>query len=565
MENVPGSSVDLVTRLEGFAADTPDRPLYVELLDGVTESGRLTAAELRDRSAAVAAALGEAGIGHGDVALLIATRPLEFLVGLFGCMRAGVIAAPISFPRRPEHLQSRLEPVRANAGAVAIVAGSPQGEAEKTALELLTEGSLPVVSTESAAPAALPPITVGDVAYLQYTSGSTSEPRGVIVTHANLLDNLEVNRILLGYDEDSVNVSWCPLTHDMGLIMGALPSVGYGIQSVLMPPGAFIRRPLAWLRAVDTYRGTHGYSPNFGYDLCVDRSTADERAAIDLSSVKSFVNGAEPVRRATRDRFIDAFAPSGFREQAHSPSYGLAEASVLVSSSGFQGPGVVLWVDAAELENDRVVLREKGDEGVRELCADGVVGPGFDARIVDPLTGHELPPDRVGELWLRGPSICAGYWNRPEATEEGFGGRLADDDGAPFMRTGDLAFMYDGELVICGRMKDLIVIRGRNLHPQDIEAIAEESHAAVRRGGSAAFRVERETGEELILVAEVDGEVEESEVSKAIAQAVLTEFEVKVHDVLLVGPQGIPKTSSGKKQRSATREIWRQTRDPADS
>lgn len=561
-----GAHDDIVTRLVALAASDPDRLLYVELLDGVHESGRLTASQLRDDAAALAASLGDAGVRPGEVALLIATRPLEFLVGLFGCMWAGVIAAPISFPRRPDHLVSRLEPVRANAGAVAVVAGTPQGEAERQVLDLLTQGTLAVVPTHPAAPAATSaaPYEPREIAYLQYTSGSTSEPRGVIVTHANLTDNLDVCRSLLRYRHDSVNVSWCPLTHDMGLIMGALPSVGFGFLSVLMPPSVFVRRPLAWLRAIETYAGTHGYSPNFGYDLCVDRSTPEERAAIDLSSARCLVNGAEPVRRATRDRFVDAFAASGFAAGAHAPSYGLAEASVLVTSTPPRNPGSVLWVDAAALEENRVVLRDKGDDGVRELCSDGVIGPRYDARIVDPVTSRELPPDRVGELWLRGPSISPGYWNREEATAATFGGVLDGDDGGQFLRTGDLAFVLGGEIVICGRAKDLIVIRGRNLHPQDIEATAEEAHDAVRRGGSAAFRVEHEGVEAMVVVAEVDGEPDEHTVSAAIGEAVLREFEVGVHDVLLVGPQGIPKTSSGKKQRAATRAIWQRARGLSD-
>jgi acyl-CoA synthetase (AMP-forming)/AMP-acid ligase II len=270
---------DLVERLNELADAAPDRVLYIELLNGVDESARLTAAELRDRAAMLAGSLAQGGVRQGDVVLMIATPPCEFIVALFGCLWAGVIPAPISFPRRVEHLTSRLEPVRANAEAVAVVAAPAHQAAEQKVLEVLTEGELPVFSTlaEGAEPMRAP-VEDCEIAYLQYTSGSTSEPRGVIVTHDNLMANLEADRVLLHLDARSINVSWCPLTHDMGLIMGALSSIYLGMLSVLMPPVAFIRRPLAWLRAFDRYRGTHGYSPNFGFDLCADRSSEEERA-----------------------------------------------------------------------------------------------------------------------------------------------------------------------------------------------------------------------------------------------------------------------------------------------
>ena len=556
-ESYRSLSGDLIDRLIDLAERSPDLVLFIELMDGANESARLTAAELRDGAVAVAASITNRGIKRDDVVLLIATPPLEFLIGLFGCMWAGVIAAPVSFPRRPEHVESRLEPVRANAGAVGIVAATPQGEAEQGVLELLTGGELPVVLIAADAPdAPIPPASERDIAYLQYTSGSTSDPRGVIVTHNNLIANLDVCAALMDFREDSVNVSWCPLTHDMGLIMGAFPSIGFGMLSVLMPPVAFIRRPMSWLRAVDRYRGTHGYSPNFGYDLCVDRSSAEERAELDLTSARCFINGAEPVRRRTRDRFLDAFEPSGFSPTAISAGYGLAESSVLVTATPQDSSGLVVWVDGKALEQNEVVLRDEGDDGVRELCADGVLGPGYDARVVNPSTFEELPSDRVGELCLRGPSVCPGYWNREAETREAFGVTIDGDSDGPYLRTGDLAFFHEDELVICGRAKDLIVMRGRNLYPQDIELTAELAHEAVRDGGSAAFTIDDDMGETLAVVAEVDGDPDVAEVSSAIKEAVLREFEVHVADVLLVAPYRVPKTSSGKKQRNATRRLW---------
>jgi len=552
---------DVIERVLELADRAPERPLYIELFDGSEESARLTARELRDRAANLAGVLAEGGVKPGDVVLMIATPPCEFLVALVGCMWAGVIAAPIAFPRRVEHLKTRLEPVRANAGAVAVVAAPASKEAEREVLDVLTEGTLPVFSTDAKASQPMAePIAERDIAYLQYTSGSTSEPRGVIVDHSNLMANLETIRQLLSMEEDSINVSWCPLTHDMGLIMGALPSIYLGMLSVLMPPGAFIRRPLLWLKAFDRYRGTHGYSPNFGYDLLVDRSKPEQRAELDLSSVKVLVNGAEPVRRRTGDRLNEAYAVAKLSPNAHAPSYGLAEASVLVSATPATRQGRVFTVDAAALEqNELVFVDADANVQVRELCGDGVLGKEYDARIVDPETLEDLGEGRIGELWIKGPSVCRGYWKRDEMTKDAFGARTKDGDG-PFLRTGDLAFIKDGELVICGRAKDLIVIHGRNLYPQDIELEVELSHDAVRSGGSAAFAVEEDDEEALVVVAEVDGEPDEDEVKAAINGAVLREFELRLKDVMLVPPLTVPKTSSGKKQRRATRKLWAEAR-----
>ncbi|HEY1650805.1 MAG TPA: fatty acyl-AMP ligase [Acidimicrobiales bacterium] len=554
---------DAIDHLLERAECTPDQVLFVELMDGVNESARLTAAQLRDRAAEVASALGKAGIKQGDVAILIAGPPTDFLIGLMGCLWAGVIAAPVAFPRRAEHLTTRLEPVRANAGAVAVVAGTPQGDAERSVLELLTEGELPVISTSSTAITTAPPVGDRDVAYLQYTSGSTSDPKGVIVTHENLIANLGAITQLLDVRHDSVIVSWCPLTHDMGLVMGALPSLFFGCPAVLMPPGAFIRRPMSWMRALSAWGGTHGYSPNFGYDLCVDRSTPEERAELDLSSVRCLINGAEPVRHPTRDRFVEAFAPAGLRPEAHTAAYGLAEATVLVSASPLDGSDMVFWVDGTALERDRVVDADAGAAGARPLVGDGIPASQYDLRIVDPETRSVLPDDRVGELWARGPSVSPGYWLRPESTLDTFGTEIVGDEGGPYMRTGDLAFVRDGQIVICGRAKDLIVIHGRNIHPHDVELTAEMAHEAVRRGGAAAFSVEENGVEALVIVVEVDGDPDNAEITSAVRTVLLREFEVHVADVLLVGPQGIPKTSSGKKQRSMTRTLWQEARKAA--
>ncbi|MEY2446742.1 MAG: hypothetical protein QOH79_218 [Acidimicrobiaceae bacterium] len=559
----PDLSGDVIDRLDQLAAIDADRVLIVELIDGAEESASLSAGSLRARADAVSVQLAERGVAAGDVVLLIATSPVECLVGLFGCMRSGVIAAPIAFPRRPEHLDTRLEPVRANAGAVAVLAGSAQDDAEREVLALLAKGELPVLRTDvPVLDGDRPPGVAGsarDIAYLQYTSGSTSDPKGVIVTHDNLVANFGCIAERLGVDHRSVIVNWNPLTHDMGLIMGALPAIAYGASVVLMPPGAFIRRPLSWLRAIDRHRGTHGYSPNFGYDLLVERTTSEQRAELDLSCMTCLLNGAEQVRLRTRERFFDVFAPSGIRRSAWRTAWGLAESTVLVSATPVGASAPVLWVDAAALEDRRVIVVPEGTRGARSLCGDGVAASGYDVAIVDESTSVRVPYDRVGEVWLRGPSVSPGYWKRPDETAAAFGARIADEGDEPWLRTGDLAFLLDDEIVFCGRLKDLIVLNGRNLHPQDIELTAGLAHDAVRPGGVAAFPIDADDGEAIVVLVEVEDpgdEVVAAEVRTAVRRAVLREFEVRVADVALVGPRGVPKTSSGKVQRVASREIY---------
>jgi acyl-CoA synthetase (AMP-forming)/AMP-acid ligase II len=278
--------------------------------------------------------------------------------------------------------------------------------------------------------------------------------------------------------------------------------------------------------------------------------------------MRVWLNGGEPVRADTGGRFLDAFAVAKVAPRSYTPAYGLAEATVLVSATRPDSPGTVLRVDAAALERNEVVLVEPDESGARTVCGDGVAAPGQEIAIVDPARSTPVAPGTVGEVWLRGPSVCPGYWKRPVETADTFGGRIVGDDRGPWLRTGDLGFMHGDELVICGRVKDLIIVHGRNIHPQDIEFVAEFAHPAVRLGAAAAFAVQDAGGGDVpVIIAEVDGEPDTDEVRAAISTAVRREFELHVADVLLVGPRQVPKTSSGKKQRTASRALWQRARD----
>jgi acyl transferase domain-containing protein len=350
-------------------------------------------------------------------------------------------------------------------------------------------------------------------------------------------------------------VSWLPLFHDMGLIGNVLQALYVGVPCILMAPAAFLQQPLRWLQAISHYRATTSGAPNFAYDLCVSKITPEQRASLDLSSWTVAFNGAEPVRADTLDRFTTAFAPCGFRREAFYPCYGMAEATLFVSGGLPSDPPLLYQVDRVALEQNRVIAAT--DEQARTLVSCGRSWLDQQLVIVDPESRSACPPGQVGEIWVAGPSVAQGYWNRPEQTQETFQAYLADGHAGPFLRTGDLGHLQDGELFITGRLKDLMIIRGRNHHPQDIELTVEQSHPALRAGCGAAFAIEIEGSEQLVVAQEVRRDqlrkLDTEDVIGAIRQAIAEQHELQVHTVLLLKTNSIPRTSSGKIQRHACR------------
>ncbi|HYH79591.1 MAG TPA: beta-ketoacyl synthase N-terminal-like domain-containing protein, partial [Longimicrobium sp.] len=393
------------------------------------------------------------------------------------------------------------------------------------------------------------------LAFLQYTSGSTATPKGVMVSHGNLLHNLRLLQEGWRQGDDAVVVSWLPLFHDMGLIGNVLEAVHLGAPCVLMSPAAFLQRPFRWLQAVSRYGATLSGGPNFAFDLAVRRTTPEERAELDLSRWSAAFNGAEPVRRDTMERFHEAFAPCGLRAEALQPGYGLAEATLVVSAGRTLGaPPLYTSFQAAALEENRLV--EDDGPGARDLVGCGRVVGGQTVAIVDPDTRLACEPGRVGEIWLQGPSVAGGYWGRPQETEETFAATLAGGEGGPFLRTGDLGFVHGGELFVAGRAKDLVIVRGRNHYPQDLELTAERAHPGVRAGCGAAFTLDVGGEERLALVCELERQHlrgDHAAVAAAVRQAVVEEHDVQPHRVVLLKTGGITKTTSGKIQRRACR------------
>lgn len=555
----------LVELLLTRAQHRPERCAYTFLADGENETGHLTYGELDGRARVIAAWLQSQGL-TGERALLLYPPGLEYVSAFWGCLYAGVIAVP-AYPPHRNRPMPRLSAIAADAEAAVVL----------TTAEILTEVNQRVQqmpdlralcwqSTNTLdgdlMSAWRDPESGGDtLAFLQYTSGSTAAPKGVMVSHANLVANQRMIQQAMSHDEELVLVSWLPPYHDMGLIGNLLQPIYVGGRSVSMPPVAFLKKPLLWLTEISRHQGrvTSG-APNFAYDLCVSRTSPEQRASLDLSRWRVAYNGSEPVRKETIERFTESFAPAGFRPEAMYPCYGLAEATLIVTGGRSASRPVFLTVQKAALEEHAVVAATGADDAVQSLVGCGRTILDQQIVIAHPETLAECAPGQIGEIWVAGPNVTKGYWNRSEETAQAFDAYLSRSGGGPFLRTGDLGFLDHGELFITGRLKDLIIIAGRNIYPQDVELTSEKSHAAVQPGASAAFAVTASGPEQLGVALEVKREhcqkLDPDEVVAAVRQAVAAEHQVRVERVILVRPAGIPKTSSGKIQRRLCRSKW---------
>ena len=495
----------------------------------------------------------------GDRALLLYPAGLEFIAAFLGSLYAGVIAVP-AYPHRT---LSRLEGIAKNAECRFVLTNSAflklsrSLEEQAPALRSAQWVATSEILNESAPEWTPPGISEETLAFLQYTSGSTGQPKGVMVSHGNVLHNESL--IQRGFATHSAMhvVGWLPLYHDMGLIGNVLQPLFAGASCTFMPPMAFLQRPLRWLRAVSQFRGTVSGGPNFAFDLCVSKLAPGEN--LDLSSWKTAFNGSEPVRKDTLDRFTSAFMPFGFRREAFLSCYGLAEATLFVSGTR-PGLSPESRTYAAEtLERNRVIETAAAGTGSRTLVCAGENQLEMSVLIVDPQSCERCADGEVGEIWISGPSVAKGYWNQPEQTRDIFAARLAQDsDGdGTYLRTGDLGFVVGGQLFVTGRLKDLIILQGRNFYPQDIELTAQMAHPAVKPGACVAFSSESDGEERLVVLAEVSLQLpHRQQIVQAIRAAILDEYGVPVHILGLLPPRTIPKTSSGKLQRSACQKSF---------
>ena len=545
--------------------------------DGEREEARVDYAELDRRARAVGAKLQELH-ARGERALLLYPPGLDFVAAFFGCLYSSVVAVPAypPHPARPELTLPKLQGILADSQAKFVLTTTPI--LTKVAPLFARDEQLRWLATDAMDHVLdwkETHVAPDDLAFLQYTSGSTSAPKGVMVSHRNLLENSAYIHYGFQHTPESVSVTWLPAYHDMGLIDGIVQPVYGGFTGYVMPQTSFLQRPLRWLQAISRYRATHRGGPNFAYEHCVNKIRPEQRSGLDLSCWRVAYNGAEPVREDTLRRFAASFKECGFRADAFYPAYGLAEATLKVA--GARSP-VICKLESAPLEENLLVEASASSESqnVRTLVSSGRMDLGTRVVIVEASSLTECAKGRVGEVWVSGAGVAQGYWNRPELSEQTFRARLSDTGDGPFLRTGDLGFIKDGELFITGRLKDLIIIGGRNHYPQDIELTAEQCHPALRSGCTAAFSVDVEAEERLVIAAEFDprsmrvvaqGDASGAAVRRvaaeewkfvktAVLRAVSDNFGLHVHELVLLKVGGVPKTSSGKIKRQECRKKY---------
>ena len=535
----------------------------------------LTWSQLGARVHAVAARLQQIA-ARGDRIAILTPQGVDYVVAFFAVIEAGAIAVPLFAPELPGHSE-RLDAVLTDAEPTVVLTTTAAAEAVHTFLRTRPRATRPRLVAVDAVPDSVGqafagvPIGSDDIAYLQYTSGSTRTPAGVEITHRAVCTNVLQMIMSVGLDHNIRSVSWLPLFHDMGLLMIMFPALCGG-HITLMSPLAFVRRPGRWMRELacredgDGAR-TFAAAPNFAFDLAAQRGLPGPGEELDLSNVAGLINGSEPVSMASIERFTAAFAPYGLPANAIKPSYGMAEATLFVSTVDPAAMPTAVWLDRVKLgEGIAEPVSETHPDAVPQVSCGSVARSQW-AAVVDPQTGAELPDGRVGEIWLHGDNVGRGYWRNPEQTELTFGNKLqtrlpsaGHADGVPvdgtWLRTGDLGVYLDGHLFITGRIKDLVILDGRNHYPQDIEATAAAASTAVRDGYVAAFSVPGDTAEQLVIVAErapASGRVDPGPVVADIRAAVSRRHSLPIADVRLVAAGTIPRTTSGKLARRACR------------
>ena len=566
----------LVDILRYRAAHQSEQIAYTFLVDGESQEVSLTYQQLDQQARAIASQL-QSFCQLGERALLLYPPGLDYIAAFFGCLYGGVIAVP-AYPPRPKRSLLRLQAIIKDAQPTLALTTNPILSSLEQRLDhapqLETIGWLATdeLNYNYANDWKEVNLSSDTIAFLQYTSGSTAAPKGVMVSHGNLIHNSAAIYQYFQHSDHSKVVTWLPLYHDMGLIGGVLQPLYGGFPATVMSPFMFLQRPLRWLETIAQTGATSSGGPNFAYDLCMRKIKPDQLPTLDLSSWDVAFNGAEPINPQTLEQFATTFAPWGFRREAFYPCYGMAEATLIVSGGLKTAPPVTKIVQSAALEKNQVISEQVEGQNTRTLVGCGQTIPEQTIAIIDPEKLTPCSPTQVGEIWVSGASIAQGYWNQSQMTQEAFHASL-NNTTEPFLRTGDLGFLADGELFVTGRLKDVIIINGRNHYPQDIELSVEQCHPAIRPTGTAAFSVVVSGEEQLVVVAELEhryfrelqrankatnnsnqpGHVEIKDVIASVRRAISQHHDLQVYEVLLLKPGTISKTSSGKIQRHACR------------
>ncbi len=567
-------NLDTLVDLVSYRAESqPEQTAYTFLVDGEKEAISLTYGELEILAKTIAAQL-QAVCRPGDRALLLYPPGLEYIAAFFGCLFAGIVAIP-AYPPKPNRSIVRIQRIIANAGVeIALTTNSVKTNLERCYTYAPELKNLQLLISDrplSQQPSQWqkPKLDGNSLAFLQYTSGSTAEPKGVAIAHDNLLHNLAAIYRCFQHSRTSKGVIWLPPYHDMGLIGGVLQPLYGGFPVTLMSPLMFLQNPLRWLQAISRFQATTSGGPSFAYDLCLRKIRPTQLEDLDLSSWQVAFNGAEPVDYKVIQAFSEYFAPAGFRPEAFYPCYGMAESTLLIAGGSCQEKVKIKTIQASELQFDRATVGKIEDgQKVRHLVSCGSSIPDQTIIIVDPQKSTQRAEGEIGEIWVKGPSVARGYWQDREKTKQNFAAYLADRQDGPFLRTGDLGFILNGELFCTGRLKDMIIINGRNYYPQDIEKTVEQNHPEIRPHCSAVFSYPIAGDEKLAIAVEIERSYHRAqknqanstkeilsteELIKSIRKVIFVYHELQVHTTLLLKPGSIPKTPSGKIKRYATR------------
>ncbi len=547
----------IIDFLDKHALDQPDRIAFRHFTDDNKPAEEITFQMLQQKARKLAGVIQSKDM-QGERALLMYQNSVDYIISFFACLYAGVIAIP-GYPPKINKKDDRMDAILDNSQARLLLTTEKNFESiskhNPGFIDKVDYVNCQAIHLNEEVDNYTPlGITADDLAFLQYTSGSTGSPKGVMVTHGNIVANLSTLDELLQHGDESVVVSWLPFFHDLGLIYCVLMPVYRRLTCVFLTPFSFIQKPLRWFQAISKYRGTHIAAPTFGYELCLKKVNTDVFEAIDLSSIEAAFIGAEKVRASVIEAFSQKFSDIGFPEKAFCPSYGLAEGTLWVTSTKKDQKYATLFLSRMALERrEKVILPSGETEDAMALVGCGIPDENTQLVITDPESRLRLPDGRIGEIWVSNKSIAQGYWQNAEATEQQFRGFLSDSNEGPFLRTGDLGFVHKGQLYFSGRLKEVIIIRGLNYYPEDIENLARGSHDGLTGGYGAAFAIEKDGAEALCVVHEVSRHYHDEESLNEITQAISIELQKKldiaVHSILLVKSGGVPKTTSGKIQR----------------
>jgi len=554
---------NLVDCLQLRSQNQSNQQAFTFLVDGELDVTHLSYAELDLQARAIAAKL-QYLVPIGSRVLLCYPSGLEFISAFFGCLYAGAIAVPVPPPKRSQ-IQSRLQAIVNDAQPSVVL--TTAALLDSLQQSWLSFPDLPVVQwmasdrllPELAAQWQSPELKPDRLAFLQYTSGSTGNPKGVMVSHQNLMHNSAYIQTAFELSQSSVSVSWLPNFHDMGLIDSIIQPIYTGFLGVLMSPAVFLQKPIRWLEAISRYRATHCGGPNQGYELCVSKISKAQinKAQIDLSCWQSAYTGAEPIRRSTLAQFASKFQSIGFQSKFFYPCYGMAESTLMISGGKVDAEPSYCAIASQALEQKQVVTIAETEPNAKHFVSVGSAWLETKIEIVDPDTCTACPPDRIGEIWVSGGSIAQGYWRQSDETKATFQAQFVGSQ-EHWLRTGDLGFIHERQLFITGRLKDLLILWGRNHYPQDIEMTVQNSHPALRIDAGAALAIDRDRQEYLVIVQEVERtalrELDVEAIVTAIRQAVSEQHEISIFAIALIKPASIPKTSSGKIQRQACRQ-----------